>query len=54
MNKTTVLAALAVIGLSACVRHVTIDPDLVPQKNSAGWVVESAPRPANAPQQAKK
>lgn len=45
MNKTCILlAVLAALGLSACARHVTVDPELVQQKNSPNWDIKSAPQ----------
>jgi hypothetical protein len=49
MNRTILigLAGLLVTGMcTACNRHVTVEPELVPSLNQADWNILSAPAPA--------
>lgn len=36
-------ALLMLLGGTSCARHVTLDPELVRQKNSRDWTVKSEP-----------
>lgn len=41
-----VVVGLLLLGTAACPRHVVIQPELVPQYNSADWTIEREPMEA--------
>jgi len=48
MNRTTLIGLaglVATLMCSACGRHVTIDPVVVPSRNAIDWTIQSVPAP---------
>ncbi len=43
------VAGVAIAVLSACGRHVVIDPSMVQSRNDPDWIVRSAPTPLVVP-----
>ena len=47
MKWIAIIAVVVGTSMSSCARRVVVNPDVVPQKNSADWTVKSEPRRDN-------